>query len=302
MKSTIRKILVILVIICMLFLHNYSFAATGTVTGSSVRIRKEASATSEVISVATKGEKVEVLAEEDGWYKINFEDITGYISADFVETDSQVDNSSLTSEDNNTTPDNSLPTDDVNGEEAPITTNDDEGSLINSQITVTQDISVRNLPTFSSRNSGNVGNGAVVTVINELNNWVKINDGTTIGWALKTQVQGTATVVPDDVSPVEPDDTNTVEPSDDTPIDNETEVPDTQKPDSTDTSDTSVVGKKGKINVDSARIRESVDGAIISVVDLNDEVEILAEEGEWYKINVEEYKGCYIAKRLVTLD
>ena len=76
------------------------------------------------------------------------------------------------------------------------------------------------------------------------------------------------------------------------PSTNTVEVPNTS---------TTNVGKKGVINVDTAKVRETPNGNVIGLVDLNDSVEILSEEGDWYKANIDEYKNCYIAKRLVTI-
>lgn len=68
-------------------ISNISLAATGTVTGGEVNIRERADSKALEVSVAKKGEKVEVIGEEGNWYHIKFENVTGYISKDYVDTD-----------------------------------------------------------------------------------------------------------------------------------------------------------------------------------------------------------------------
>ena len=68
-------------------ISNISLATTGTVTGGEVNIRERADSKALEVSVAKKGEKVEVIGEEGNWYHIKFENVTGYISKDYVDTD-----------------------------------------------------------------------------------------------------------------------------------------------------------------------------------------------------------------------
>lgn len=171
---------------------------------------------------------------------------------------------------------------------------------------IENDAHLRNLPVFSSGVKSTISKGTHVRVLQELNKWAQITDGTNTGWVVKQNVV-TIDNIPDE--PAEP--TNTVNNQTNTlvsnevenkPVTNESNTVDTTPSTTTpDASATSNVGKKGVVNVDTARVREAPDGKMVGLVDLNDTVEILAEEGEWYKANIDEYKNCYIAKRLVTI-
>jgi cell wall-associated NlpC family hydrolase len=59
----------------------------GAVTGSSVRMRAEASTSSSVITTLDKGVSVSILGSTDGWYKVSYSGSTGYISADYIVVD-----------------------------------------------------------------------------------------------------------------------------------------------------------------------------------------------------------------------
>lgn len=57
----------------------------GVVTGDSVNVRSEASKDGSKLGSMSKGDKVTVIGEEDGWYKIQFDGKEGYVSADYVD-------------------------------------------------------------------------------------------------------------------------------------------------------------------------------------------------------------------------
>ena len=172
------------------------------------------------------------------------------------------------------------------------------------------DASLRNKPSFSSKIIGTIKKGTHVHILVELNKWVKITDGTNEGWVVKQNVV-TIEVENEVVEPgnnvtAEPE--NIVENNVTTKPENTVENNVSLKPENTVSNEvsnsgtsSSNVGKKGVVNVDTAKVREKPDGKMVGLVDLDDKVEILAEEGDWYKVNVDEYKNCYIAKRLVTI-
>lgn len=171
-----------------------------------------------------------------------------------------------------------------------------------------EDASLRKKPNFSSKVTGTIKKGTHVKVLVELNKWVKITDGSNEGWVVKQNVadiktentvENTVTSEPENVveNNVVPE--NTVENNTIVKPENTVENTVTSKPESTGSS--SNTSKKGVINVDTAKVREEPDGKMIGLVDYNDKVEILGEEGDWYRVNVDEYENCYIAKRLVTI-
>ncbi|MDY3985103.1 C40 family peptidase [Dysosmobacter sp.] len=59
--------------------------AVGATTGSSLRLRAEASTSSSIITTLDKGVAVAVLDDStDGWYKINYAGNVGFVSADYL--------------------------------------------------------------------------------------------------------------------------------------------------------------------------------------------------------------------------
>ncbi|MBR1931945.1 MAG: SH3 domain-containing protein [Lachnospiraceae bacterium] len=63
-----------------------SSAAIGTVTATTnINVRAEASETADRLGVLAGGESIELLANENGWCKVNYNGRVGYVKADYVE-------------------------------------------------------------------------------------------------------------------------------------------------------------------------------------------------------------------------
>ena len=56
----------------------------GIVTGSCVNVRSGPSTDHSILTRLYSGNKVELLQEQDGWYAVRFDDVEGYMSADYV--------------------------------------------------------------------------------------------------------------------------------------------------------------------------------------------------------------------------
>lgn len=66
-----------------------AFSATGEIDGNAVRLRKEPSTDSKIITLLEKGKKVEILSKENDWYKIKADDNTGYVSGSLIKNVSE---------------------------------------------------------------------------------------------------------------------------------------------------------------------------------------------------------------------
>lgn len=56
----------------------------GAISGSSVRMRSDASTSSSIVATLNKGTAVSILGDQDGWYKIGLNGSVGYISSDYL--------------------------------------------------------------------------------------------------------------------------------------------------------------------------------------------------------------------------
>lgn len=62
-----------------------NFKATGTVKGDDVRMRSGHSTDDEVIATYSSGKEVNIIGINEGWYKVEEEEGTGYIRSDYVD-------------------------------------------------------------------------------------------------------------------------------------------------------------------------------------------------------------------------
>lgn len=192
--------------------------------------------------------------------------------------------------------------------------------------TINNDTVIRVMPNFASNEIRLLTKDTKVEVIRELNNWCEISLENTTGWVLKNKVNSEA--VPTVAEPQTPPETNTT-PAENTVSDNTSKqntvtnesknntVANNTSNDSktnTDTANTTTSNNatstdnsrngKGKINVETANVRAkaTTSSAILNCLDIGDEVTIVAEEGDWYKITSSKVESGYVSKSLVTVS
>ena len=91
-RPPVSALLKTAVILCILLCLTAAIGAApahadggaGTVTASALNMRSEPNTTSSVIACVPRGTQVIVLSSADGWYKVQYQGQTGYMSADYV--------------------------------------------------------------------------------------------------------------------------------------------------------------------------------------------------------------------------
>lgn len=85
-----RKVLsIFLIILLLISASSECFASsTGTVTASSLNMRKSASADSKVIKVLKSGNEVTILSSSGSWYKVKSGSNTGYVAKKYIKVSS----------------------------------------------------------------------------------------------------------------------------------------------------------------------------------------------------------------------
>ncbi len=257
MKS-MKRISVITLILLFLLISS-SYAETGKISSSTVRVREKASTSSEILTNVHKGDTVEILDKEGDWYKVKADGKTGYVKSDFITLDNNSNN------ENNNATNNS------------------------SEIYTNSKVKVRVLPNILSISVGNIETGKSISKLEEINNWVKVSDGTISGWILSTKLSTTKP---------ETDADNANEPEV-KPQEEKTETKEEKKEES---SSESKINKIAIVDVKTLRVRDkaSTSGEIVDLLDYNDEVTIIGEEGTWYKIKYSNKEG-YIDSSFVVM-
>lgn len=289
------------VILLVLLSSNIAFADTGIVNTPAARIREKASKDSEILTRAYEDDEVEILGEEEDWYQVKVNGKTGYVSKSLIKkkesnSNNKVENTVSDNQTNETTSEN---------QEVPEEATTSNETTISSKTTIKEDTVARIMPNFASNELILLIKGTEIEVVREINNWTEIIISGRKAWILKNKVNVGA-VVPNE------------EPENTTPEQNTTSENNTTKPENTAVENTNTTNQnttsentssearnmKGIINVETANVRAKAESSskIIDKLDEDDEVTIIAEEGDFYKITTSTIESGYVAKRLVTVS
>ena len=84
MRKMFSKAVVLAAMAAIFLTATAAAAETGTVTGSSLRIRQEPSTQSEALAQLNAGTQVQILDDLGDWYQISWGSYSGYVSADYI--------------------------------------------------------------------------------------------------------------------------------------------------------------------------------------------------------------------------
>ena len=286
--NKMKKISIITIILYMLFITT-SFATTATIDVSSARLREEANTTSKVLTNIYKGEKVEILEKNGEWYKVKYRSNTGYLKNTLIKEEAI-----------------------SNNEVEEITQEVDSD-----KVTIKNNTVIRYQPNMMSNTIIQIETGKELTKILEVGNWIKVSDGAIEGWILKSKLNDqpiaqvedntntTNTIVENNTNTTNKvnnyNTTNTVSNTVTNTVSNKVSESKETSKEEKDLAQTVDGTKKGKVNVETAKVRKEANltSKIIGFLDYNDEITILAEEGEFYKFTEKTVSG-YVHKSLIT--
>ena len=273
-----------------------SFAATGTVTAETVRMREKPTTQSEILINLDQGDKVEVLSKEDGWYQVEFEGKNGYVSSNYLEVSGEISSSISDENTENNEKNTNLEDTNTTSEENYITTNvDDENNNVeemnNLEIEVEQEYTINKntslyiLPLVSTIKLGDINANTKVSVKEITNLWAYVSCDLGNGWIIKEVLNKNENSTDSETVTKSEDESETVENS----------------KEQTESSTSTENNRVGYVNVGNVYVRgdPSTDSEPIGSLELNDKVTILGEENNWYKIEYEDREG-YIAEKLIS--
>ena len=312
-KLNIKSIIFMTIIaLASLLFINISFAAnTGKVLVETAKLREQADTDSKVLELASQGEEVEILNEEDQWYKVKYKQVTGYIRKDLIELDnkeaaSTKNKNEQTKEDTQNTTENTVENTSENVqtednkivENKPTDTNKEENEeeiVKNQKYKITEDVKIKVIPLISSIELDNVKKDEEVEVVEILNDWVKIKTSNEQeGWIRKEKL----TTIKEEVANTENTTDTTADSSRVETSSNETQTStdtNTEKKEQTNTTKTMYV------NSQSVNLRQKADktSQVIKSLTLNTKVTVLSSTNGWAYVDVNGTKG-YIAENLLT--
>ena len=293
----------IIALASLLFI-NISFAAnTGKIIVETAKLREQANTDSKILELASQGEEVEILNEEDQWYKVKYKQVTGYIRKDLIQVDNKeaantTNKNEQTNEKQNTTEntventtENVQTENNTTIEENSTDTNKTENIeeiAKNQKYKITEDVKIKVIPLISSIELEEVKKDAEVEVVDILNDWVKVKTSNEKeGWIRKEKL-----------TTIQTETTNTENTTDTTKTENTTNTTQTST-ETTKTEQTSTT-KTMYINSQSVNLRQKADktSQVIKSLTLNTKVTVISSANGWAYVDVNGTKG-YIAETLL---
>lgn len=270
-----------LIIIAILIMSNISFANTGTVKDSDfLNLRESPSTSSKIVTVLPENASFEILGEDGDWYKINYQDYTGYVSKQYVSVSENIIDSSLPPQ-------------------------------ANSEGIVNKNSNIYVLPMLNSTILGTVNNSTKVLVISITGKWAYIQTDIISGWIFTDNLNGTS-----QSNSIENDDldnnnesinevNNNTEINNDENNQNENDYnnnieDNAESTDNNSNEEDTSYPKTMYVNVDAVYIRAkaTTESDAVASVGLNTPVTVNGEEGDWYKVNVTDGSGYMMKKYL----
>ena len=304
MKSKKEIIVGIILAVLIILVSNKSMATTATVNTDTLKLRKEASTDSDVLSLLNLGEKLEVIEKDGDWYKVKVNNKTGYVSKDYIKVSEEISNNNVEEEnvDNtNQTTNTQTPTETTVIEEQQEETNNQNTSYINKELKIIKDTNCYILPLINSNILTNLKKDSKVTIKSEVNGWIYVETEELTGWILTSSV---------DIANLDTQSNNEQVNSQEPKVEesNKTEKTEEQNTQTTTTETkteepkvTPVTEKTMYVNTASIYMRKGA-GTNYEVVDsliLNSSVIVTGEINDWYQVKVSGKTG-YIAKRLLS--
>ena len=308
--------IIILMISTLMILGTKAEATTGKINSETVRLRKEPNTSSTIVEQLDKDLEVEIIEEEDSWYKIktkvNGESITGYVSKKLVDTN---DNNDAKTEENVTTSDEATKApietetkvDQTNPEIAlyednvdiaePTTTTVDTTNEIkeNEQYSLSQETALKIVPLINSKARTKIsGNVKVIEIIND---WCRIENDTESGWVRKSSLQQISEEQPIVEEQTQTEQTTTEQ--QETPeVTEDTSTTNTTEEKEETTSTVKEISKTGYVTAESLMVRKeaSASSEDLDSLSKNDKVQITGQVDGWYQIKINGKTGYVSAK------
>lgn len=305
MKKVKEFAIMILMITIMSILSIKVEATTGKINSETVNMRKEPNKDSTIIEQLDKGCKVEILEQENGWYKIKVEEknITGYVSDKLVETEEDATTTAEITEVQPTNNEDTTAIDTTKVEETePITQTIETSTEIteNNQYTLEQETEIKAIPLINSRSVNKISGN--IKVLETINDWCRVENDTETGWIRIAQLKKSITNEQQPEQPVveqQPEEQSEEDKKQEqTPTTTEMPVKEESKDTEKTTPSVKSISKTGYVDAEGLVVREeaSTSSKELDSLSRNDKVEITGEVDGWYQIKLKGKTGYVSAK------
>lgn len=270
------KIGLIILAFIILTISTKVYATNGKANQETVRMRKEASTESSVVTLISLDEEVEVLSEEGEWYKIKYKTYTGYVRKDMLDVDGKTETAQNTNSENTTS-----------SEEIK------DKIEIGYTGTIASKLDLKLVPSITSSNINTIEENSKITIKDIINKWSYVETDNKSGWVLTSKIkvseQKNEEVKPEDNKEQAVEETKKEDNTEKTTSKEETKTEEKKKTDVTK-----------YVSAETLNMRETANNnaKLINQLKVNTKVTVLETEGTWSKIKVNGKTGYVASKYL----
>jgi len=170
-KAAITSIIVLLFLISATLM---SFAGNTGIVTEEAKLRKTASEDSIVLEIIPKKEEVEILEEEENWYKVKYNKIKGYVLKEFIKVEETAETNTVQKNENQVTNERKEEIKKLQQGDTAITKSEAK-------------VYIR--PLINSLVITNIEKDNKVEIKSIINNWAYINSTNTNGWVMLDALQ-----------------------------------------------------------------------------------------------------------------
>ena len=294
MNQRIKKVFIILIYVGIILLSTKVYATSGSTINDSTRLRKEPSTSSETLDLVDANTEVEIISEDGDWYKVKYNNSTGYMRKDMILTQNK---DSKNEEENSNVVENK----ESNNVSENNTLNVKENEKIKAGYTgiLNSNLQIKILPSINSSIIYTLTSNTEFKVTDIINKWGYIETENASGWVLLGKINNNTTSVSSNTKAENQEEpTKQEEQVEENKISNENkeEEKETNKEEETTKNVTKYVSTA------TLNLREKPDnsGNIIVGLEENTEVTILEEvDSTWSKVKAKGKTG-YVASKFLS--
>jgi hypothetical protein len=270
------KIGLIILAFIILTISTKVYATNGKANQETIRMRKEASTDSSVVTLISLNEEVEVLSEEGEWYKIKYKTYTGYVRKDMLDVDRKIETAQNTNSENTTS-----------SEEIK------DKIEIGYTGTIASKLDLKLVPSITSSNINTIEENSKITIKDIINKWSYVETDNKSGWVLTSKIK----VSEQKNEEVKPED-NKGQAVEETKKEDNTEKTTSKEETKTEEKKKTEVTKY--VSAETLNMRETANNnaKLINQLKVNTKVTVLETEGTWSKIKVNGKTGYVASKYL----
>ncbi|MFQ9298252.1 MAG: SH3 domain-containing protein [Clostridia bacterium] len=270
------KIGLIILAFIILTISTKVYATNGKANQETVRIRKEASTESSVVTLISLDEEVEVLSEEGEWYKIKYKTYTGYVRKDMLDVDGKTETAQNTNSESTTS-----------SEEIK------DKIEIGYTGTIASKLDLKLVPSITSSNINTIEENSKITIKDIINKWSYVETDNKSGWVLTSKIK-VSEQKNEEVKPEE----NKEQAVEETKKEENTEKTTSKEETKTEEKKKTEVTKY--VSAETLNMRETANNnaKLINQLKVNTKVTVLETEGTWSKIKVNGKTGYVASKYL----